>query len=77
MSAQPGRLHEAHDGDRTLARGVDVVYDGCGPATFQGSLDAPRRSGTFRWYGPVPGGPGLLDIMSLLQSQRSPFSVGS
>lgn len=38
--------------------GVHVVYDGSGPKTFQGSLDALRISGTFCWYGPVLGGPG-------------------
>jgi NADPH:quinone reductase len=49
-------------------QGVDVVYDGSGPRTFQGSLDALRPSGTLSWYGPVLGGPGLLDIMSLPRS---------
>jgi NADPH:quinone reductase len=48
--------------------GVHVVYDGSGPKTFQGSLDSLRRSGTFCWYGPVLGGPGPLDIMSLPKS---------
>jgi NADPH2:quinone reductase len=49
-------------------QGVHVVYDGSGPTTFQGSLDSLRRSGTFCWYGPVLGGPGPLDIMSLPKS---------
>jgi NADPH:quinone reductase len=49
----------------THGEGVHVVYDGSGPTTFQGSLDVLRRSGTFCWYGPVLGGPGPLDIMSL------------
>lgn len=48
----------------TGGEGVSVVYDGSGPKTFQGSLAALRRSGTFCWYGPVLGGPGPLDIMS-------------
>jgi NADPH2:quinone reductase len=48
--------------------GVHVVYDGSGPKTFQGSLDALRTSGTFAWYGPVLGGPGPIDIMSLPRS---------
>jgi NADPH:quinone reductase len=48
--------------------GVHVVYDGSGPKTFQGSLASLRRSGTFCWYGPVLGGPGPLDIMSLPKS---------
>jgi NADPH2:quinone reductase len=48
--------------------GVHVVYDGSGPVTFQASLDSLRRCGTFCWYGPVLGGPGALDIMSLPRS---------
>jgi NADPH2:quinone reductase len=48
--------------------GVHVVYDGSGPKTFQASLDSLRGSGTFCWYGPVLGGPGPLDIMSLPKS---------
>ena len=58
------------DGD-----GVDVVYDGSGPATFQGSLDVLRRSGTFCWYGPVLGGPGPIDIMSLPKSIKIGYAV--
>ena len=53
---------------QTRGEGVHVVYDGSGPTTFQGSLDVLRRSGTFCWYGPVLGGPGPLDIMSLPKS---------
>jgi NADPH:quinone reductase len=52
----------------TRGEGVNVVYDGSGPTTFQGSLDVLRRSGTFCWYGPVLGGPGPFDIMSLPKS---------
>lgn len=52
----------------TRGEGVHVVYDGSGPMTFQGSLDVLRRSGVFCWYGPVLGGPGPLDIMSLPKS---------
>lgn len=58
-------------------RGVDVVYDGSGPTTFQGSLDSLRRSGTFCWYGPVLGGPGLMDIMSLPKSIKIGYAVFS
>ena len=57
--------------------GVHVVYDGSGPSTFQGSLDVLRRSGTFCWYGPVLGGPGLLDIMSLPKSIKIGYAVFS
>jgi NADPH:quinone reductase len=55
--------------------GVHVVYDGSGPTTFQGSLDALRRTGTFCWYGPVLGGPGPLDIMSLPRSVKLGYAV--
>jgi NADPH2:quinone reductase len=55
--------------------GVHVVFDGSGPSTFQGSLDVLRRSGTFCWYGPVLGGPGPLDIMSLPRSIKLGYAV--
>jgi NADPH2:quinone reductase len=55
--------------------GVDVVFDGSGPATYQGSLDALRRAGTFCWYGPVLGGPGPIDIMSLPKSIKLGYAV--
>src|SRR5882757_10428093 len=59
----------------TNGEGVHVVYDGSGPTTFQGSLDALRRSGTFCWYGPVLGGPGPLDIMKLPKSIKIGYAV--
>ncbi|MDM0015809.1 quinone oxidoreductase [Variovorax sp. J22P168] len=52
----------------TGGQGVHVVYDGSGPMTFRGSLNSLRSSGTFAWYGPVLGGPGPIDIMSLPKS---------
>jgi NADPH2:quinone reductase len=61
----------------TGGEGVDVVFDGSGPATFQGSLDVLRRSGTFCWYGPVLGGPGPIDIMSLPRSIKLGYAVFS
>jgi NADPH2:quinone reductase len=59
----------------TNGEGVNVVYDGSGPKTFQGSLDVLRRSGVFCWYGPVLGGPGPLDIMSLPKSIKIGYAV--
>jgi NADPH2:quinone reductase len=59
----------------TGGEGVHVVYDGSGPKTFQGSLDLLRRSGTFCWYGPVLGGPGPLDIMSLPKSIKIGYAT--
>ncbi|WP_441242240.1 quinone oxidoreductase family protein [Tardiphaga sp. 768_D3_N2_1] len=59
----------------TDGQGVHVVYDGSGPTTFQGSLDVLRRSGTFCWYGPVLGGPGPLDIMSLPRSIKIGYAT--
>lgn len=61
----------------TGGEGVHVVYDGSGPKTFQGSLDALRRSGTFCWYGPVLGGPGPFDIMQLPKSIKIGYAVFS
>jgi NADPH:quinone reductase len=59
----------------TGGEGVHVVYDGSGPATFKGSLAILRRSGTFCWYGPVLGGPGPLDIMSLPRSIKLGYAT--
>jgi NADPH2:quinone reductase len=59
----------------TDGEGVHVVYDGSGPKTFQGSLDVLRRSGVFCWYGPVLGGPGLLDIMNLPKSIKIGYAI--
>ena len=59
----------------TKGEGVHVVYDGSGPTTFQGSLDILRRSGTFCWYGPVLGGPGPLDTMSLPRSIKIGYAT--
>lgn len=58
----------------TNGQGVNVVYDGSGPATFDGSLASLRRSGTFCWYGPVLGS-GTLDIMSLPRSVKLGYAV--
>ncbi|MDM0019480.1 quinone oxidoreductase family protein [Variovorax saccharolyticus] len=55
--------------------GVHVVFDGSGPSTFQGSMDVLRRSGTFCWYGPVLGGPGPIDIMSLPRSIKLGYAT--
>lgn len=67
--------HFAEDALRiTLGEGVHVVYDGSGPATFQGSLDVLRRSGTFCWYGPVLGAPSPINIASLPKSIKIGFA---
>src|SRR5258705_11885582 len=54
----------------TNGEGVQVVYDGSGPTTFQGSLDVLRRSGVFCWYGPVLCRPAPLTIMSPSQNSK-------
>ncbi|WP_262297768.1 quinone oxidoreductase family protein [Microvirga sesbaniae] len=61
----------------TGGEGVHVVYDGSGPTTFAGSLASLHRSGTLCWYGPVLGGPGALDIMSLPKSIKIGYAVFS
>jgi NADPH2:quinone reductase len=55
--------------------GVHVVFDGSGPATFDGSLSALRRSGTFCWYGPVLGADSQIAIMSLPRSIKLGYGV--
>jgi NADPH2:quinone reductase len=59
----------------TDGQGVHVVYDGSGPVTFRDSLKSLRRSGTFCWYGPVLGGPGPIDIMSLPKSIKIGYAT--
>lgn len=54
---------------------VHVVYDGSGPATFEGSVAVLRRSGTFCWYGPVLGRPEPVDLMTLPKSIKIGFAV--
>ena len=61
----------------TDGEGVNVVFDGSGPATFAGSLASLRRAGTFCWFGPVLGGPGPIDIMSLPKSIKLGYAVFS
>ncbi|KDA03150.1 quinone oxidoreductase family protein [Hyphomonas oceanitis] len=61
----------------TNGMGVHVVYDGSGPKTFEGSIASLRTSGTFCWYGPVLGGPGPIDIMSLPKSIKIGYAVFS
>jgi NADPH2:quinone reductase len=84
MSKEAGADHVIVDAEGRFAEealrlthgeGVHVVYDGSGPKTFQGSLDVLRRSGTFCWYGPVLGGPGPLDIMSLPKSIKIGYAT--
>ncbi|QEL23752.1 quinone oxidoreductase [Bosea sp. F3-2] len=55
--------------------GVHVVFDGSGPATFEGSLAALRRSGTFCWFGPVLGSQTTVPIMSLPKSIKLGYAV--
>lgn len=69
-----GRFAE-HVRALTGGEGVHVAFDGSGPATFDGSLASLRRSGTFCWYGPVLGGPGPIDLMSLPKSIKLGYAV--
>ncbi|WP_230945351.1 zinc-binding dehydrogenase [Burkholderia cepacia] len=54
--------------DMTGGDGVHVVYDGSGPTTFKASLDVLRYSGTFCWYGPVPGADATIELFRLPKS---------
>ncbi|MBT2551722.1 quinone oxidoreductase [Arthrobacter sp. ISL-5] len=56
----PGRVRELTGG-----RGVDVVYDGIGKDTFEGSLDALRVRGTLVLFGGASGQVPLFDLQQL------------
>jgi len=59
----------------TQGEGVNVVYDGSGPTTFEGSLASLRRNGTFCWFGPVLGSPKPFDLTSLPHSVKIGYAV--
>ena len=61
----PARVREATGG-----RGVDVVYDGVGKATFEGSLDTLRPRGLMVSFGNASG-PVTGVALSMLQSRGS------
>jgi NADPH2:quinone reductase len=56
----------------TDGRGVDVVYDGVGKATFEGSINSLRPRGMFVLYGAASGPVAPVDPQ-LLQSKGSLF----
>jgi len=56
----------------TGGRGVDVVYDGVGAATFEGSINSLRPRGMFVSYGSASGKVAPVDP-GLLQSKGSLF----
>jgi NADPH:quinone reductase len=56
----------------TDGRGVDVVYDGVGQATFDGSINSLRPRGMFVLYGAASGPVAPVDPQ-LLQSKGSLF----
>jgi NADPH:quinone reductase len=49
----------------TGGRGVDVVYDGVGAPTFEGSLASLRPRGVLAAYGQAGGVPGPVDVLAL------------
>ena len=51
----------------TRGRGVDVVYDGVGKATFAGSLDCLRPRGTLALFGNASGAPDPVNPLVLAQ----------
>lgn len=57
-----GRVREITGG-----QGADVVYDGVGQATFEGSLDSLRPFGTFVAFGSASGPIPPFDITLLMQ----------
>lgn len=61
----------------TNNRGVDIVYDGSGPETFMSSAKSLKHGGIFCWYGPVLGGRGTIDLMSLPNDIKIGYAVFS
>lgn len=58
----------------TGGRGVDVVFDGVGKATFEASLDALRKRGMLVSYGNASGPVGAVDF-GLLARKGSLFAT--
>ena len=58
----------------TQGRGVDVVFDGVGKATFAGSLDSLHRRGLYVGYGNASGPVGEVDFQ-LLARKGSLFAT--
>ncbi len=56
-------------------RGVDVVFDGSGPETFESSVHSLKPGGTFCWYGPILGGKGSIDLTSLSNGIKIGYAV--
>ncbi len=80
----PVRYHRDRGHGRPIRRravrlsggeGVHVVYDPA-PGRPSSVVDGfARVAGTFCWFGPVLGGPGLIDIMSLPKSIKLGYAV--
>ena len=60
--------------DLTAGRGVDVVFDGVGKATFEASLDSLARRGLLASYGNASGAVGAVDF-SILARKGSLFAT--
>lgn len=54
--------------EMTGGEGVDVVYDGIGIATIQGSMKAARRRGTVALFGGASGAVKSIDPLSLAEN---------
>ncbi|ENY6785228.1 zinc-binding dehydrogenase [Providencia rettgeri] len=55
--------------------GVDVVFDGSGPESFNESIRSLRIAGTFCWYGPVLGPVTNLSLTSLPNSIKIGYAT--
>lgn len=60
--------------DLTGGRGVDVVFDGVGKATFEASLDSLKRRGLLASYGNASGAVGSVDF-AILARKGSLFAT--
>jgi len=60
--------------DLTGGRGVDVVFEGVGKATFEASLDSLKRRGLLASYGNASGAVGAIDF-AILARKGSLFAT--
>lgn len=58
----------------TRGRGVDVVFDGVGKATFEASLDSLKKQGLYCSFGNASGPVGLVDF-GILAKKGSLFAT--
>eukprot|EP00257_Ricinus_communis_P012745 XP_002537123.2 uncharacterized protein LOC8260549 [Ricinus communis] len=59
----------------TDGQGAHVVFDGCGAATFNGSIESLRICGTLCWFGPGLGAPQEVKLYELPKSIKIGYAA--